>query len=214
VTGAGDHQNAVTGILPSPSGMAARRGRSRPPARWRALAGLAAGGVVLGHLLAYVLAFPDDHERHEHLAATGHGSFQLLGLLTLAVAGVCPVVLGAWALRDGGGFPLRSAALLLGCLQVPAFLLLELVERHLDLPLTLTDRGVLAGLVLQVVVALAITILLRAFVRAVQLTARLLRRRRRAPARIRPHAPAILLPAGAELHVGTRRRAPPAPVLR
>ncbi|GIU96698.1 MAG: hypothetical protein KatS3mg013_0501 [Actinomycetota bacterium] len=168
--------------------------------------------MIIGHLLGYLLAFPNGMERHEHLAAVGHGSFRLVGLLALAMGGVSLVALGARTLRNDSAVPLRGAALRLGWFQVPGFLLLELVERHLDLAATLADLGVLMGLLMQVVVALAIAFLLRAFVRAVQVVAALLRRGRPRGPLIRPHAPTDILRAEADLFVGTRRRAPPAPL--
>jgi len=184
----------------------------RPPISGRACAGLATGGIVIGHLLGYLLAFPNGPERHEHLAAVGHGSFRWLGLIALAMTGLSLLALGARALRGEGGVPPGRTALLLASLQVPGFLLLELVERHFDPAATLADPGVQIGLLAQVLVALATAVLLRAFVRAVAVVAALLRRRRQHAPVARPAAPAILLRAGADLLVGARRRAPPGPL--
>src|SRR5581483_878956 len=176
----------------------------------RALAGLAAGGVVLGHILGYLLAFPNSAERHEHLAAVGHGSFHVLGFLSLAATGLSLIALGVRSLR-GEVLPSRGRiALVLGGLQVPAFLLLELVERHLDVSATLADPGVLMGLLMQVVVAASLAVLLRAFVHAVRSVAALLRSRRFAQPLRSFAAPPVLLRAGTDLLVGARRRAPPA----
>jgi hypothetical protein len=67
------------------------------------------------------------------------------------------------------------------------------------------------GLLMQVLVASAITLLLRAFIWVVRVVAILFRGRRGVVRLMRTHAPEILL-RGADLLVGARRRAPPAPL--
>jgi len=185
-------------------------GSSRQTAHTRSFAGLATGALVIGHLLGYLIAFPNGAERHEHLAAAGHGYFNSLGLLALAATGISLIALGARTLRGEGGASLVRTALLLACLQVPSFLLLEVVERHMDLAVTLADPGVLVGLLMQILMAAVIAALVCVFVRTVQLVAGLWRSRRTPSQPTRTYAPEILLRNGPDLLVGARRRAPPA----
>ncbi|MBI4260457.1 MAG: hypothetical protein HY658_07810, partial [Actinobacteria bacterium] len=143
--------------------------------RWLPAAGLAWGGVVLGHLVAYLLASPDPAARAAHLSATGHGGFHTL---VMAVAGALPVALAlvaARAVRPGGEPPSRGAtAIVLLSLQVPGFALVESVERG-SVALALADPVVLGGLAVQVVLALLGAVASTAFERAVGEVARALR---------------------------------------
>lgn len=179
------------------------------PVRGRTLAGLATGGIVIGHLLGYLTAFRS--ERHQNLAAVGHGSFHLVWLPALALAGISLMALGGRALRGERAIPVGRTALVLGTLQICGFLLIELVERHLELAATLADPGVQMGLLMQVLVALAIEVVLHGFVRAVCVVGASLRRRFQA-AIIPPRPSATLSRVGADLLVGVRRRAPPTPL--
>lgn len=176
------------------------------------LAGLAAGGAVLGHALAYALVFPGASERHAHLAATGHGAFHLV-----AVA-VCPVVgvaLFALCLRAVRARPLPSVggtAAALAALQSALFLLAESAERGFDLVPIASDPAVRLGLLLQVVLAVALAFVLSLLERTVRLVAARIRRDDlRAPAGPSPRPAATELSLRPEDRLSTApRRAPPA----
>jgi hypothetical protein len=131
-----------------------------------ALAGFAAGGLMLGHWAAYVLRAPDAHERTRLLAATGHTSLPkltavaaaavLLGLLLLPY-GASPVGRGRW----------RPMAGRLIALQCGGFASLEVAERlavHAGdgLAHALLDPTIAAGLALQVPIGAVAALLLAA----------------------------------------------------
>ena len=172
-------------------------------------AGAAWAGLVLGHLLAYALAYPGEASRRSHLAGTGHG---WLDLVTLSLMAVVPAVLALTAVRSLRGGSRGTTWVRLAALQVPAFLLIEVAERGASFDSALTDPAVLIGLVVQVVVAAVAALLLRGFSRAVAAVA----------ARVRsPRAPAATAPASAAPDlapphlvrlVRSRRRAPPLPI--
>ncbi|HET6771595.1 MAG TPA: hypothetical protein VFH75_08145 [Actinomycetota bacterium] len=135
--------------------------------RLLAIGGLAWSGVVLGHLLAYVLAHPAEAERSARLASSGHDSFPLL--LISALAGI-PAVLSLLAVRviRGDRSPaLLSIAICLAAIQVPTFLAMEFFERGMSLEQMLLEPAVVMGLAIQVLVALISSLLVRTFVRAV-----------------------------------------------
>lgn len=136
--------------------------------RLLAIGGLAWSGVVLGHLLAYVLAHPAEAERSARLATSGHGSFPLL--LISALAGI-PAVLSLLAVRVIRGH--RSPALLpiaigLAAIQVPTFLAMEFFERGMSFQRMLLEPAVVIGIGIQVLVAFISAVLVRTFVRAVE----------------------------------------------
>lgn len=141
--------------------------------RLLAIGGLAWSGVVLGHLLAYVLAHPAEAERSARLASSGHDSFPLL--LISALAGI-PAVLSLLAVRviRGDRSPaLISIAMCLAAIQVPTFLSMEFFERGMSFERMLLEPAVVIGLGIQVLVAFISAVLVRTFVRAVGvLTAR------------------------------------------
>jgi hypothetical protein len=118
-------------------------------------------GLVLGHVLAYLIAVPDPHHRafvlqrtgHEYLPATAEAA------LVLALAGMAAVVIRAFAPGPRGG-PERFSRLAgrLGLVQVLAFGGLEVVERIVaGAPLRhlASDHILVIGTAVQVVVALA-----------------------------------------------------------
>ncbi|MGH2657109.1 MAG: hypothetical protein ACRDIZ_10520 [Actinomycetota bacterium] len=134
------------------------------------LGGLAAGGVAVAHILAFLLAAPDPFRREELLKTTGHGGWPLLvtvamGALVVALAGFA-----VGRLRDPR--QVRLAPFYLGTarrlviMQVVGFLLLEAGER------LATGKGlaglsglpfesvIAIGMVAQVLVALAGAMLL------------------------------------------------------
>jgi uncharacterized membrane protein (GlpM family) len=182
---------------------------TRRPDRLLALAGVAAGGAVLGHLLAYLAVFPAALERHAHLASTGHGSFPSIvraGLVTLVLA---IAVIAARSLRTAGGLDRRRATIVLGVLQVAGFAVLELAERGFSFAQAAGDPAVVLGLAIQAVLAVVAAIALSGLVHAVRAIAA--RPRRRLPLAIagllslRPSSMPDR-PAGSSR---TRRRAPP-----
>lgn len=135
------------------------------------LAGVAMGGALLAHVLAYALVFADAAERRAHLAATGHGAFAPLAMPAVAMAGTALVVLGVRATRPEplpGG--LRVAARL-AAMQLAMFLLVEVAERGFDLATAVGDPAVRVGLVLQCVVAAILAVVLGLYVRAVRMVA-------------------------------------------
>ena len=145
----------------------------RLQARRRAwLSGLAFSGVILAHLLAYVLVAPDDHHRAELLESTGHGSWAIVVGLALAalVATLAGFALRV-ARRPATRPPFWSCALRLAALQAIGFAGLETVERSLHQglhPDILVEPVFLIGVVAQLVVAVVGAGLLTLFARAIQ----------------------------------------------
>lgn len=134
--------------------------------RWSFAAALATAwsGVVVGHLLAYAAVDPDPYARHRHLLATGHGSFHVP---VHSLAFVVPAALLFTALRAvlRPDYALTTGdrrGLLTGltAVQVPLFLLLECLERGFSVGAALADPAVLVGVVVQLLVATASTVLL------------------------------------------------------
>jgi hypothetical protein len=181
------------------------------------IGGLAAGGVVVGHVLAFVLAAPHPVQRQGLLAETGHGAWPLLvpiamGALVASLAGFA-----AGRLRDER--PAPDAALLQGIagrlvpLQLGAFLLLEALERlasgH-DLTELPGEPVIAIGLVAQAVVALVGAALLTLFARVVDRLGRLLRQTPRAPRLlVAPGALAIAFPHRRAARGPANPRGPP-----
>jgi hypothetical protein len=139
------------------------------------LAGVAVGGVVLAHWLAYDLAVPAAHVRAEVLAASGHSYWVLaiklavvLGLAALGTLFLQHVVRPARGWESGQeAFSLIAARLSL--LQVVAFTAMEVTERLLvGAPVAhlFHHRIFLMGLALQLIVAVAGALLLMWFGRA------------------------------------------------
>ena len=165
-------------------------------------------GVVVGHLAACFLAYPSAEARHVHLAMSGHS---WVGLAAASLSAVVPIILLSIGVRAVSGTPWSGSglALRLVAIQVPAFVLIEVVERRGSLTRALTDPAVFIGLVLQPLLAVVTAWLLDLFGRAVRAVAERLRPRtprapravpRPVPETIRPRL-ALLLPIG--------RRAPP-----
>jgi hypothetical protein len=147
----------------------------RDPRRW-AVAAVGLGGVVVGHVLAYALAFPSPLARARHLATTGHGGFGGLATLAATVAFVALAAIGAGALRRREPVAFGHASRTLIAVQVSAFVLLELIERHLHVGATFADPAVAIGILAQVAVALALALLLRGVSRVAIAVARRLDR--------------------------------------
>src|SRR3954453_20190955 len=101
------------------------RGSSRPSL----VLGLALGGVLLGHTVAYRLLAPDAHTRTLELAASGHGYLSganMVGLVSAVVA-LAALFLGG-VLRTTETAPRDLAWRLIG-FQVAAFCAMEVLER-------------------------------------------------------------------------------------
>jgi hypothetical protein len=118
---------------------------------------VAAAGVVVGHLLTYLIAIPHAHEREALLRETGHSYFPVLAQLAL-LAGA--VALGALFLRQLTGIGwLRSRPMSLfarlACTQVGAFAAMEVAERLVSgAPLAeLVHDHIFVGLLVQVAIA-------------------------------------------------------------
>ncbi len=175
------------------------------------LAGIASGGIVLGHVLGYAMAFPDVRARQAHLVSTGHESFCLLVAAAGVAATLALSVIAIRAARARGLPSRRLTAVSLAVLQLAGFALLELSERRFSVASIANDPAVLVGLAVQVAVAIGLAIVLRLFVRAVETVAARLRRRR---------APAVGLPRPSYARIAgprarllaARLRAPPVPL--
>ncbi|MGH9191616.1 MAG: hypothetical protein ACRDZ0_03970 [Acidimicrobiales bacterium] len=176
----------------------------RPPVSLRQrlwIGGLASGGVVAGHALAFTLVAPHPAQRQALLSETGHGAWPLLVPMAMGalVAGLAGFTVGQ--LRDERPLPpaarLRGAAGRLVPLQLAAYLLLEALERLAsghqlsELP---GEPVIAIGLATQALVALAGAVLLTLFARFVDRLGRLFRQDLRAPRLlVVPGAPAIAL---------------------
>ncbi len=173
-------------------------------------AGIAWAGLVLGHSLTYLLAYPSASARRTHLLATGHA---WLGPAALSVGAAIPallVVAAARAVRTGAAARGRLLPWL-ALAQVGAFLIVEVVERGPDLGAALADPAVLLGVVVQVAVAAAAWLVVWAVTSVVVVAARHPARPRRARARPRSTAGRLSAPRLIFL-IRTRRRAPPSPL--
>ncbi|MDQ3751941.1 MAG: hypothetical protein M3333_03495 [Actinomycetota bacterium] len=180
------------------------------------LGALAFSGAVGGHMLAYALVEPDEHQRAELLGGTGHKLWSVVVALALAalVGGLAGCLRdGAERLRrtvsDGGLY--TTTATRLAVVQVSSFLLLETAERtlaHGHFHLVTGEPAVAAGVVVQVVTALIGAALLVLFERVV---VHLRDRGSRAVSRSRPVPPVLcLLPNPRRLLIGcSNPRGPP-----
>ena len=162
------------------------------------LGGLAAGGVVLAHQLAYLTAAPHPHERAELMRAAGHRNWSLVvalatGLMVAGLAGFVRRGLGGGAVRAVG----RGVASRLALLQGGAFLLLEATERSLagaDALSALGEPVVLLGFLLQAVVALIGAGLVKLLARAIYLLSTPRTTRRRPARRVSFPRPSVVIP--------------------
>jgi hypothetical protein len=139
--------------------------------------GLALGGLLLGHTLAYRLLLPDAHTRALELAASGHGylsSANVVGLVAAVVA-LAALFLGG-VLRSHDSQPRHLAARLIG-FQMAAFLAMEVLERIASgggvqhLPAVL-----LIGLPVQALIAVLVAFVARLLLRIAAVIADLLDR--------------------------------------
>jgi hypothetical protein len=147
------------------------------------LGALACAGITGAHWLAYVLT----HGAHSHqqgaLASTGHAYwpyFAALAMAALVAALARPLMQGFQAEPDDGQPRLGSMAVSLALMQMGGFFLLEIGERMIFAPgqslNVLHEPVVLWGLLLQVVTAVAASLVVRLLVRIGQFVARVHRR--------------------------------------
>jgi hypothetical protein len=166
-------------------------------------------GVVTGHLAAYLLAYPTQGPRHAHLVITGH---EWIGFATVSLLAVVPVILLTIvlsAVRTAGSWSGGALALRLASIQVPAFALIEVLERGGSFGRTLTDSAVFVGLALQPFVAVLFAWLLGLVRQAARsVLARLMPAHARAP-RTLPRPGLRDVPRRERLLFPARRRAPP-----
>jgi hypothetical protein len=149
------------------------------------LVGVAVGGVVLAHWLAYVLAIPGAHARAQVLAASGH-SYWVMAIKFAVVLGLAG--LGALFLRhldrpprtwESGQEAFSAIAARLSLLQVMAFIAMEVTERLVvGAPVAhlFHHRLFLMGLALQLIVASGGALLLLWFSRTAERVAEALGR--------------------------------------
>ena len=160
------------------------------------LVGVAVGGVVLAHWLAYVLAIPGAHARAQVLAASGH-SYWVMAIKFAVVLGLA--AFGALFLRhldrpprtwESGQEAFSAIAARLSLLQVMAFIAMEVTERLVvGAPVAhlFHHRLFLMGLALQLIVACGGALLLLWFSRTAERVAEALAR-----PRLPRHRPAVL----------------------
>jgi hypothetical protein len=167
------------------------------------VAGAVGAGLALSHWLAYLIAVPHAHERARLLESTGHGYWPLAAAVAAAFGLVALVVTGSRAAvqarnADLGQQRLRHLVGRLAGMQIPAFVLLEAIERltsgtaGLDYAL---QAPFLVGLGVQLVVATVLGVFLSRFARVAVRIARILLRRKppvRSPAFLPPARPATM----------------------
>jgi hypothetical protein len=167
------------------------------------VAGAVGAGLALSHWLAYLIAVPHAHERARLLEHTGHGYWPRAAAVAAALGLVALVVTGSRAVAqardaDLGQQRLRHLVARLAGMQLPAFVLLEAIERLASgtagLGLFL-QAPFLVGLGVQLVVATVLGVLLSRFARAAARIARILLRRKlplRSAAPLLPAQPAAM----------------------
>jgi hypothetical protein len=167
------------------------------------VAGAVGAGLALSHWLAYLIAVPHAHERERLLEHTGHGYWPRAAAAAAALGLVALVVTGARAVAQARGGDLGRPRLgqlvvRLTGMQLPAFVLLEAIERFasgaVDLGFVL-EAPFLVGLGVQLLVATVLGVLLARFAQAAARIARLLLRGKlpgRSAAPLPPPQPAAL----------------------
>jgi hypothetical protein len=137
------------------------------PYRFVPVAALA--GVVVGHWIAYLIAFPQAAGRGTALAESGHGYW--VGAVALAIACAALAVSGTVVRhirRALGRWPaspdrVRTIAIRLAGLQTSLFVVQEVLERlRVGAPLSELERGgfLLIGIAVQIAVAVGIALVL------------------------------------------------------
>ncbi len=122
-------------------------------------------GVVLAHVVGYVVVYPVGGERAAHLRATGHGYWPV-AVAAACACGLIAILLTAAAARRPG-WPSRSIAgaiARLALMQMVVFTLVEVGERvtaAASPDVLLHSPEFVVGLALQIAVAAAAVLLLR-----------------------------------------------------
>ena len=149
-------------------------------------------GLIVGHLLSYLIAIPDPTRRATVLADSGHAYLHLAGDVAVILGFAAAVTVGLRAVAERDGTDLPSTAHLawrLGALQAGAFISMELGERLVSgsgFGELFADHFFGIGILVQVVIATAGALLLRLIGRvAVRIADALARPPRRRPAVIR-----------------------------
>jgi hypothetical protein len=170
-------------------------------------------GVVVGHVVAYLLTYPSQGIRHVHLEITGH---EWLGVATASILAAIPVLLlvaVSRSVRSGAPWTGPGLALRLLGVQVAAFSLIEVAERGWSLADAVADPAVFAGLALQPLLAVLAARVLDLLHRVVRSIVVRLRPARPVATRLFP-PPSFDEPVfRAWLLLPARRRAPPAALL-
>jgi hypothetical protein len=175
-------------------------------------------GLIVGHLLSYLIAIPDPARRAVVLAHSGHAYLHLAGDMAVILGFAAAVTVGLRALSLRDATDRSSAARLawrLGALQAGAFIAMELGERLVSgggFGELFADHLFGIGIVVQLVIAAAGALLLgligRVSVRIADTFARPPRRRPGCTIWVRPGSSRNPRPAFA----GTvSTRAPPLP---
>ncbi len=134
------------------------------------LLGLALGGVLLGHTLAYRLLLPDAHARTIELARSGHGYLSGVNAIALVAAIVALSVLFLGRLLRSEDAETWSILWRLVGFQMAAFASMEVLERLAFGAGSSRLLPVLAvGLPVQAIVAASIALLARFLLRAADL---------------------------------------------
>jgi hypothetical protein len=139
---------------------------ARASSRPSLVLGLALGGVLLGHTVAYRLLLPDAHARTIELAATGHGYLSganAVGLVAAMVA-LAALFLGR-VLRTTSVGPWHLTTRLMG-FQMAAFVAMEVLERvSSGAGLQHLPAALLVGLPVQAAIALLVAMVARLLLR-------------------------------------------------
>jgi hypothetical protein len=130
----------------------------RPSIRSGAVFGVAFGGLLSGHALAYTALTPDPTARAAMLASTGHGYLHGADgvAIVAALAGLAVAFLGRLTGGRDDRPSARSFAGRLVAFQVIAFVVLEVAERlGAGAPLGDLARALPVGIAVQIALALA-----------------------------------------------------------
>ena len=151
------------------------------------LAGAAVVGAAVGHSIAYLIVAPQGRTRAALLAGTGHGYWSMavaaeivLGVL-VAVSTIVRRFGEGWRRqpRAAGEEPWAWLAVRLGLLQTSIFVVQEVLERTVSghpVSLVHSDRLLVVGVLVQLVVALVVAAVLVWLGRAAEAVGRALAR--------------------------------------
>ena len=124
-------------------------------------------GLIVGHLLSYLIAIPDPTRRASVLAQSGHAYLHIAGDVAVILGFAAAVTVGLRAVAGRDATVRSSTAYLawrLGALQAMAFIAMELGERLVSgsgFGELFADHLFGLGIVVQLVIAAAGALLLR-----------------------------------------------------